>query len=242
MVGLDQFQLNIDDIMIVIPARGGSKGIKNKNIKKLVGKPLIHYSIEVAQEIVPNEQILVSTDSAEIANCAAEKGIKINKLRPKSLATDTASTYDVLLHEVNKVEKSGWYPKTLVLLQPTSPLRKKEDVVQGIIQFTKTKGIEILVGVKKTAANPYYVLYEENEFGFLERSKKSNFTRRQDCPDVWETNGALYVIKIESLKKYSLANMKKRKGFEMDDISSLDIDTPLDWIIAETIIKQKPLL
>ena len=236
MTGVNQ--LTNEDIIILIPARGGSKGIINKNIKKLAGKPLIHYSIEVAQQIVPNKQIIVSTDSPEIVACASEKGIKIDSLRPKHLSTDTSSTYDVLIHEVEKIEQSGWYPKTLVLLQPTSPLRKVEDVIKGIVQFNETKDVDLLVGVKKTNANPYYVLYEENELGYLERSKKSNFTRRQDCPDVWETNGALYVVDIAALKKQSLGEMQKRKGFEMDEISSLDIDTPLDWLIVETIIKK----
>lgn len=231
-------QFETKDIMLVIPARGGSKGIPNKNIKLLAGKPLIYYSIEIAQKIVPNNQIIISTDSESIKEIAEQKGVKIEHLRPKNLASDTASTYDVLLHEIQSVEKTGWKPKVLILLQPTSPFREFDQVKRGIEKFQESD-VDLLVGVKKTDSNPYYTLYEENVSGYLERSKKSNFSRRQDCPTVWETNGALYIIDIEVLKKHPLSKMKRRKGFEMDEYSSIDLDTPLDWIIAESVIKYK---
>lgn len=231
-------QFDTNDILIVIPARGGSKGIPNKNIKPLAGKPLIHYSIEIAQKIVPNNQIIISTDSESIKEIAEQKGVNIERLRPKNLASDTASTYDVLLHEIQNVENKGWKPKVLILLQPTSPLRELDQVKRGIEKFKKGDS-DLLVGVNKTDSNPYYTLYEENASGYLERSKKSNFSRRQDCPTVWETNGALYIIDIDVLKKYPLNKIEKRKGFEMDEYSSVDLDTPLDWIIAESIIKYR---
>lgn len=229
-------QFETKDIMIVIPARGGSKGIPNKNVKKLGGKPLIHYSIEIAQKIVPNSQIIVSTDSKSIKEVAEQKGVKIECLRPENLASDSASTYDVLLHEIQNVEKTGWKPKVLILLQPTSPFRELDQIKRGVEKFQEVDA-DLLVGVKKTDSNPYYTLYEENSKGFLERSKKSDFTRRQDCPTVWETNGALYIVDVEVMKKQSLSKIERRKGFEMDDYSSIDLDTPLDWLIAESIIK-----
>jgi N-acylneuraminate cytidylyltransferase len=229
-------QFETDDILIVIPARGGSKGIPNKNIKLLAGKPLIHYSIEIAQQIVPNNQIIVSTDSEAIKKISEQKGVKIENLRPENLASDIATTYDVLLHEINSVEKTGWKPKVLILLQPTSPFRKLDHVKGGIEKFKEGR-IDLLVGVNKTSSNPYYTLYEENESGFLEQSKKSNFKRRQDCPTVWEINGALYIVNIEVLKQQSLSEIERRKGYEMDEYSSIDLDTPLDWIIAESVIE-----
>jgi N-acylneuraminate cytidylyltransferase len=96
-----------------------------------------------------------------------------------------------------------------------------------------------VVSVTKSKSNPYFTLFEENEYGFLEPSKKGVFKRRQDCPDVWEYNGAIYIINIESLKNNNISNFKKVIKFEMDEISSIDLDSYLDWALAETIFKEK---
>src|SRR6185312_6737423 len=118
--------------LVVIPARGGSKGIPGKNIKPLHGKPLIHYTIDVARAVFSDEQILVSTDSEEIRSCVEETGLKLPFLRPEALATDTAGTYEVLLHAIAFSEQNSYSPDTLIVLQPTSPFRTAKHLREAV--------------------------------------------------------------------------------------------------------------
>lgn len=224
--------------LVVIPARGGSKGIPGKNIKPLHGKPLIHYTIEVARAVFGDDQILVSTDSEEIRSCVEETGLKVPFLRPEALATDTAGTYEVLLHAIAFSEQNGYAPDTLVVLQPTSPFRTAQHLREAVESYGKTPA-DMLASVKETDANPYYVLFEENEEGFLRKSKTGNFTRRQDCPAVWELNGSIYIISVESLKKGPVSEFERIVKYEMDGFSSLDLDTPLDWKMAELMLNDQ---
>lgn len=223
--------------IVVIPARGGSKGIPRKNCKLLAGKPLIHYSIEAAQKIFSNDQIIVSTDDIEIKACAEETAIVVPFLRPAELATDTAGSYEVLLHAVEFEEARGNNPEVLVLLQPTSPFRSAEHIIEAMKFYNND--IDMVVSVVESKANPYYNLFEEDKKGFLQKSKTGNYTRRQDCPKVWEYNGAIYIINVKSLKQKSLGSFEKVTKFVMDEVSSHDIDTPLDWKIAEVILSDK---
>lgn len=223
--------------LVVIPARGGSKGVPGKNIKYLNGKPLIKYTLDVAREVFEHNIICVSTDSEEIRNVVEAEGIDVPFLRPAHLATDQAGTYEVLLHAISFYESNGYTPDVLIVLQPTSPFRTKKNIIEALDSFKQS--LDMVVSVKETMSNPYYVLKEENSQGYLESSKAGNFIRRQDCPKVYELNGAIYIINVESLKNEPISKMKRVKKYLMDDISSLDIDSPLDWMIAETYMKKK---
>lgn len=225
--------------LVIIPARGGSKGIPGKNTKPLNGKPLILYSIEIAQEFFKNEDICVSTDSSEIISVVEDSGLRIPFIRPAQLATDSAGTYEVLLHAIEHYEKVGKQYDYLILLQPTSPLRTKANLKEALKLFNDEPGLDMVVSVKETASNPYYVLFEEDDSGFLKKSKSGDFVRRQDCPKVWEYNGALYIINIDSLKKKSISEFDKIKKYVMSEECSVDLDTPFDWLIAEELLKQK---
>lgn len=223
-------------ILVVIPARGGSKGVPLKNIKPLAGKPLIHYTIEAAREVFDDSKIYVSTDSLEIKNCVEKTGLKVPFIRPAELATDTSGSYEVLLHAVGYAESVNFFPDTLVLLQPTSPFRKANHIRQALEFFDDS--CEMVVSVKETSVNPYYLLFEENSEGFLVKSKSGKFTRRQDCPKVWELNGAIYVINVKQLKAKPLSEFSSIRKFEMDAFSSHDIDTMIDWKLAEMLINE----
>ena len=223
--------------LIVIPARGGSKGVPRKNIKLLNEKPLIHYTIEAAQGVFENQFICISTDDQEIKSVCESKGLTVPFTRPEELATDTSGSYEVLLHAIEYFENQGYFPDTLILLQPTSPFRTSEDIRRALSLYSNS--IDMVVSVKETKSNPYYVLFEEDEKGFLRKSKNANFTRRQDCPKVWEYNGAIYIINIKSLKEKNMSSFEKIIKYEMDDFSSHDIDTIFDWKIAELLINQK---
>lgn len=222
--------------LYLITARGGSKGIPGKNIKPLGGKPLIAYTIEAAKGVGAIEDICLSTDSAEIITTAESFGLKVPFQRPAELATDTASSESVILHALDFYTKKGVQYDVVVLLQPTSPFRTAKHIQEAMKLFRDD--IDMVVSVKETKANPYYLLTEENAEGFLMKSKEGNFTRRQDCPPVYEYNGAIYVINVRQLRARGLAGFTKRVKYVMDEYASVDIDDELDWIIAEACLKR----
>ena len=221
--------------LIVIPARGGSKGVPRKNIKVLGDKPLIQYTIDAAKGVFDDEFICVSTDDFEIKSVVEQLGLKVPFLRPNELASDTAGTYEVLLHAISYYESKGYFPDTLILLQPTSPFRTSAHIKEALKLYHES--IDMVVSVKETKANPYYILFEEDRNGFLKKTKEANFTRRQECPKVWEYNGAIYIINVKALKEKTISQFTKVCKFEMDETSSHDIDTLLDWKIAEIILQ-----
>lgn len=225
--------------LVVIPARGGSKGVPRKNIKLLHGKPLIQYTIEAARGVFSDSQICVSTDDEEIKTVVERFGLDVPFLRPSHLASDIAGTYEVLLHAIEFYENKGYRPDTLILLQPTSPFRTSQHIKEALAQYDST--CEMVVSVKETKSNPYYILREESEEGWLVKSKEGNFTRRQDCPKVYELNGAVYIIEVETLKLKPLHEFKRIRKYEMDEMSSHDIDSMMDWKFAE-ILKDPKLL
>lgn len=225
--------------LVIIPARGGSKGIPRKNIKPLDGKPLIYYTIDVARAIAPDEDICVSTDDAEIIEVVEKYGLTVPFVRPAELASDTAGTYEVLLHALHFYEKElNRKYDAVVLLQNTSPFRRAEQVKEALTLYHQ--GVDMVVSVKECAANPYYNVFEENADGYLHICKgEGNYTRRQDAPKVYEYNGAIYIMDAEQLKVTHMHKMTKRVKYVMDDISSFDLDTMWDWKMAEMIVSQR---
>ena len=224
-------------ILVIIPARGGSKGIPHKNIKPLNGKPLIHYTIDEARQIVGDEDICISTDDPEIIKCVEDYGLCVPFVRPKELATDTAGTYEVLLHALSFYEKQGRHYDVVLLLQNTSPFRKAEQIKEALALYNEN--VDMVVSVKECAANPYYCVFEEDNNGYLHVCKgEGNIFRRQDAPKVYEYNGAIYIMNAEKLKTTHMHKMQKRVKYVMDDLSSFDLDTMWDWQMAESIIKQ----
>jgi CMP-N,N'-diacetyllegionaminic acid synthase len=227
-------------ILFLIPARGGSKGIPNKNIINLLSKPLIGYTIEECLHISKfyNCEICVSTDSNDIKKVAENFGLKVPFVRPEHLSNDTASSESVILHALDWYQSNGINFDFVVLLQPTSPLRKYNHILDAINLYLENQknNIDMMVSVKISKANPYFNLFEENNNGMLTKSIKSSYTRRQDCPITYEYNGAIYVININSLREKGILNFDKIKKYVMDEISSLDIDEPNDLIFCENLI------
>jgi len=215
-----------EDFLFLVPARGGSKGIPRKNIKELNGKPLIYYTLDSIKDIVPINNICISTDDKEIMEKVEAYGIKVPFLRPTVFAKDTSTSQEVIEHALNFYKQKGRQFTGLVLLQPTSPLRNTHHIKEALELFSEN--IDLIVSVKITTANPYYVLFEENPAGFLELSKKGNFSRRQDCPIVYERNGAIYIYNL----RRTYQNPERQKKYVMDEISSIDIDTEFDWMLA----------
>lgn len=218
--------------LFVIPARGGSKSIPKKNIKPFKGQPLIAWSIQTALELADPERVIVSTDSEEIAAVARQFGIAEPHMRPAELATDTATTRDVLLDAMAEAERRGVEFDCVVLLQPTSPLRTADDVRAAMAAWSPD--LDMAVTVRPAPCNPYYDCFETTVDGFLRVSKGDGLlTRRQDAPAAWQLNGAVYVITPASLREMEIGRMMRRVPVPMPAERSLDLDTPLDWKIAE---------
>lgn len=230
------------DTLYIIPARGGSKGIPGKNIKLLGGRPLIHYAIETARELAPDSHVIVSTDSEVIVRVAEETGLKVAYRRPDELATDTTGSREVMIDAMDWADAQGITYERICLLQPTSPLRTKSDVEACLEAYTPE--LDMVVSVVEAASNPYYNCFEDDPYsGLLHISKGSGtLVRRQDAPKVWEYSGAVYVINPQSLRQMPMGLFPKRKGIAMDRSRAIDLDTPLDWIVAETILQHSQLI
>lgn len=224
--------------LYIIPARGGSKGIPRKNIKKLAGVPLINYSISVARELSDDEHIIVTTDDDEIADVARQTGLPVPYMRPDYLATDTAGSREVILDAMDYADSKGIEYDNVVLLQPTSPLRNVDDVKKALELYTTD--LDMVVSVVEANANPYYNCFETDaDSGFLRISKgDGSITRRQDAPQVWEYNGAVYVINPQSIRAMTMGEFSRKKPCVMPRERSIDLDTPLDWAIAEVVISE----
>ena len=223
------------------PNCGGSK-IINQQIKDierelLDGRPLIYYTLDVACAVASPENVCVSTDSDEIIQVVREYGIDVPFKRPANLATDTAGSYDVILHAIEFYEQRGVHYDRILLLQPTSPFRTETHVREALSLYHP--GLDMVASVKITNANPYFNLIEENPEGFLSLSKSGSFTRRQDCPTVYEFNGGIYIMNVQSLKIGPHTKFSKIRKYVMTEEDSLDIDTNLDWIIAEAILSKR---
>ena len=218
--------------LFIIPARGGSKSIPGKNIKPFAGKPLIVWSIEAALALAPEERVIVSTDSEEIAGTARAAGIAHPHMRPAELATDTAGSREVMLDAMAEAERRGVDYNCVVLLQPTSPMRTVDDIRAALSAWTPD--VDMAVTVRPAPCNPYYDCFETSADGFLRISKgDGRLTRRQDAPRAWQLNGAVYVITPSRLRESEIGLMMRRVPVEMPTERSLDLDTPLDWQIAE---------
>ena len=226
--------------LVIIPARGGSKGIPHKNIKLLGGKPLICRAIDNARAVAPDSDICVSTDDSEIIQVVEDYGLKVPFIRPTELAADNSGTYEVLLHALSFYEQQGRTYDIIILLQPTSPFRRDEDISEALKLYSPD--VDMVVSVTEARANPYYNCFETDSDGFLHVSKgDGKYIRRQDAPKAWEYNGAIYIINPQSLKRKSLGEFKRRRMYEMDELHSLDLDTPLDWRIAELLIAENEI-
>lgn len=227
-------------VLVIIPARGGSKGIPHKNIKELGDKPLICYSIDVARQLTSDENICVTTDDDAIIKVVEDYGLKVPFKRPDYLATDTCGSNEVLQHAYQFYQEKGVQYDLIVLLQPTSPFRRIDDVIGSIDLYEPS--LDMVVTVKETAANPYYNCYEEDSNGYLVVSKgNGQIMRRQDAPPAYEWNGAVYVINPIRLMEVGLAGLTKVKKYVMDDLHSIDLDTMFDWKVAELVLREKLL-
>lgn len=221
--------------LFIIPARGGSKGIPRKNIKELCGRPLIHYSIELARAFAPDSHIIVSTDDDEIRDVASRTGLPVPYMRPAELGGDRVGSREVILDAMDWADRQGIGYDCVVLLQPTSPMRVPADVSGALALYRPD--VDMVVSVTEASCNPYYDCFETQPDGTLHVSKGDGaYTRRQDAPKAWQYNGAVYIINPASIRRMTLGEFPCRIPYEMPRSRSVDLDTPLDWTIVESLM------
>lgn len=227
-------------ILAIILARGGSKGIPGKNIKNLAGKPLIAYTIEEALKSKYIDKLILSTDDKEIAEVGEKHGAQVPFLRPKKLATDTATSEKAMLHTINCMEKNKDFNSQLVmLLQPTSPLRKVEDIDNSIEKIIDKKG-DSLIGLSKAEKHPYWMMeIRDGKVVPYNENKRKKYTRRQDLPEIYNINGAIYITDTKLFKETLNRWAGKTIPYLMPKKRSVDIDDMLDWRLAEVLLEEE---
>ena len=223
--------------LAIIPARSGSKGLKDKNIKLLNGKPLIAYSIEAAKQSGVYSHIMLSTDSEVYAQIALEYGAEVPFYRSDANASDAASSWDVVKEVLGNYKDAGIEFDTFTLLQPTSPLRDAEDIKNAYQLFQKKKAIGV-VSVCEMEHSPLWsnVLAADDSLdGFL--AKASN-RQRQALETYYRINGAIYMADVNAFLEDQNLYRSGCFAYKMPAEKSVDIDTALDFKIAETIMNQ----
>ena len=224
-------------VMAIIPARGGSKGLPGKNIKNLGGKPLIAHTIEVARSSKYLDRIIVTTDDQEIRKVALEYGAEVPFLRPKELSGDNSPTIDAVLHCLEYIKENEEYiPDYICLLQCTVPLRTSEDI-DRCIEKCILSAYESCISVCEVQSSPYWMKKFEGEKLVHLMDQKDTILRRQDLPQVYEINGAVYVISTQALLAHQSIHIENTTGYIMPKERSVDIDDELDFMLAETILR-----
>jgi len=224
-------------MLAIIPARGGSKGLPNKNIKLLIDKPLIAYTIEQALNAKMVSKVIVSTDSVEIANIAKKFGAEIPFLRPKNLATDTALAIDNYIYTIERLIKENIIKDTnFIVLQPTSPLRTSENIDEAINLFYEKKADSVISYTQEH--HPIYWHKKINNDLTFSDIFESKLKNRQAFNKTYYPNGAIYVFKFDLIKQKRYYS-DKSFAYIMARNQSIDIDTIEDFEYAEFLLKKK---
>ena len=224
----------------LITARGGSKSIPGKNIKMLAGKPLIAWTIEAALQCKELSRVIVSTDDEQIAKIARQWGAEVPFIRPTELSQDDSSHISVVLHAIQWMDKKErFFPEYIMLLQPTSPFRKVEDIRQAN-KLAKDRHAVAVVSVCEAETHPYLckrILDDGTLADFMKTD--ISYLRRQVLPPAYAENGVSYLNQRESLLQDQTFLPEGTIAYVMSQERSLEVDTQWDWYMAELILKDQ---
>ncbi len=224
-------------ILAIIPARGGSKGVPRKNIKLLNGKPLMQYTIDVAQQANGVDRVFFSSEDDEMIEAATSMGVDVPFKRPDQLASDSAGTLEVLQHVVKELAKNGDQYDAVCLLQVTYPFRKSSDIENAIEKFSNGN-YDSLISVKEVPHefNPHWV-FEENQQGGLSiaTGEKQIIKRRQELPPAFIRDGSIYITSIKILMEENSLYGDSIGFVKSDPERYVNIDTMKDWEIAQSL-------
>ena len=231
--------INMSKPICIIPARGGSKGVKRKNIKIIAKKPLIAYTIETAKKSELFQDVIVSTEDEEIREISQSYGANVPFMRPKQLATDETTTESVLIHTINELRKKGLEFDTIMLRDCTVPFIDVNDMKNALDLFSNSK-CDAVFAVIKAHPNPYFGMMEIHEDGYLVPSKipKSDITRRQDSPIVYNVDG-MYILNVEHFMKTQKISSGNIIPYEITKEHGHMIDFEFDFTVAELLLEKK---
>lgn len=232
--------INGNNVIAIIPARGGSKGIPYKNIKNLLGKPLIAWTIEVAKEVEEIDHIIVSTDDEKIAKVAKQYGVEVIR-RPDELAQDYSLAVDVVKHIISHLQLHD-EPKTIIVyLEPTSPLREKEDIVQCLqLLADENNDYTTVATFKEADLNPYRAWKIENNNPQTFLRDANPWLPRQSLPKAYQLNGSVYTFFSRSITEQSQHFFTGKTGAVIAPKErSVDIDDEMDFLFAEMILSRR---
>ena len=223
-------------ILGLIPARSGSKGLRQKNVKNLLGKPLIKYSIDAAKKSKKINRIIVSTDDHSISQISKKYGAESPFLRPISISKDTTPIGNVISHSLAFLNNQNYIPDVIVLLQPTSPLRTSILIDQGINKLLNSKA-DSVISVSKIKQHPFGSFSIHNKYLKFFKSNSKIFFQRQKYPPLYFPTGALYVFWNKTFNTYKSIYGKKILPIITPEEESIDIDTNFDFFTCEMIMK-----
>jgi len=226
-------------ILAIVPARGGSKGVPGKNIKPLAGKPLIAYTIEHINASERIDRAILSTDDEKIAEVARRYGLDVPFMRPAELATDEATSLEVVIHALDTLEERGERYDAVCLLQPTSPYRPAGAVDEAIALFEKERP-DSLVSVRKIPDeyNPHWAFeIDERNRLHIATGEKKIIPRRQELPPAYHRDGAIYITSVACIRKKNSLLGDDIVAFPMETPVLINIDTPEDWEVAERVFQ-----
>jgi len=227
--------------LVIIPARIGSKGIARKNIVNLDGKPLIQYSIEPAVRLIKEKKVdeaIVSTDSEEIAHIAEKLGIKVPFIRPKGLARDKSKSVGVILHALDYLENNNMFFDAVVLLQPTAPLRSYKDIINAIDLFNKKSADSLITAYEESKLSDLIMYKKDGYFAVPLNEYHNKGIRRQNFKKIYIRNGAVYITRVDYLRKNKKVISDRPLVCEMPKDRSVNIDSYSDLEVAECILKK----
>lgn len=219
-------------ILAIIPARGGSKGVKLKNIQRFAGKPLIVHTILSAKNSKYIDKILVSTDNQKIAKIAKSAGAEVPFLRPKKISRDNILIIEVIKHALNFLKNQFYVPDIVLILQPTSPLRTKT-IVDKSVDVLKKSDATSVIAVSKVKTHPYSSFWYDKKYlkPFVPNFKK--YSQRQSRPILYYPTGSIYTFWRKTLEKYNSIYGTKIKPLIIEEENNVDIDSKFDFFIGE---------
>jgi CMP-N,N'-diacetyllegionaminic acid synthase len=221
-------------VLALVPARGGSKGVPGKNVKPLAGHSLLEYTARAARDSGVIDRIVLSTDSPEIADAGRRAGMEAPFMRPASLAADDAPMLPVIQHALAEIVRSGWSPDIIVLLQPTSPLRRPDHVRDAVnlLRETNADSVVTVVEVPRHLSPDYVMRIDEGRLKpFLPDGAR--ITRRQDARAAYSRDGTVYAFHRMTLQRFGSIYGEDCRPLLIDANESLSIDSPSDWDEAE---------
>ena len=227
-------------VLGLVPARGGSKGVPGKNVRPLAGHTLLEYTARAARESGVLDRVILSTDSPEIADAGRRAGLEVPFMRPAALACDDTPMLPVIQHALAETARSGWSPDVIVLLQPTSPLRRPEHIrdAVNVLRDTSADSVVTVVEVPRHLSPDYVMRMDEGRLKpFLPEGAR--ITRRQDARPAYSRDGTVYAFRRATVERFGGIYGDDCRPLLIDANESLSIDSPADWDEAERVLARR---